>query len=476
MATASLLTACSAGDELTDGQASNTIAGYNKADLTPVSLDVTAPMKVTTRGSGTVGGIKETENKWNGQTLWLFMTYKSGTGYGYGVKPAEFITADGGVSTDIKLYKNRKMTAPSENTKDEELKNGTGKRLECADNSINYYPMSGQFNFFGYHIDDAASNNGGSDTEPQYEYAATPAGNTITEENAASAYIIRVPFTINGTQDLMVGTTTANDPDETTMEKAGYSSTNAANANYYSAYSARKNIHPILTFKHKLTRFTFQVIAGDKTSAGLAENEGEAVKTCATEITGIGVNSGTKNSLIVADVRTSGTKQDFDQTTWSDAKDLVLQERKQDGTLSTEGITAQKLTWNNTYNTGDTLSVGEALMVEPNKDSYSAYVNIKQWVKTSNTEPETATAGSNKPTGWEKPSEGAADPYAGTWTLVTHRYPFTINLSGNEKMVAGTSYNVRIWIYGLHEVKVYTTTSIEAWKDGGDIEVNDDKK
>ena len=482
LAAAGMLTACSAGDDITGGNNtandnSNTIDGYDKADLTPISLGISSPISTTTRSTGTVGGTTEETNKWNGQTLWLFMTYKQGqdeTKYGKGVMPAVFYDAAGNASTAITLFNNRKMTAPASTVEESvTLANGTGKAITCADGSINYYPMTGTFNFFGYHVDDAATettaNTIGSNTVnvPKVKYRMSATAETTS---TAEATIITVPVTIDGSQDLMVGTTTANDPD--TYTDATFSDN--VKSKFYSAYSARKNVHPILTFQHALSRFTFQVVAGDRTSAGLAEYkdkqkgaEGgyEELKTTPAKVTGIYLNSNTVNELVIADPLNQVTG-DF-LTTWTTPKDLALKELNEG---KTQTLTATKLEWDTTKEGGEegkAVSVGDALMLEPGKSAYEGYVTVEQWVKTK-------TAEGAKP---DEDDKVADQTYTGTWTKVTHRFPFTVTIPETDDTAkAGTSYNVKIWVYGLTELKVYVTATPEAWKTvTDDIVVNKDE-
>ena len=477
LAAAGMLTACSAGDDITGGNNtandnSNTIDGYDKADLTPISLGISSPISTTTRSTGTVGGTTDDTNKWNGQTLWLFMTYKQGqdeTKYGKGVMPAVFYDANGKASEAITLFNNRKMTAP---TSDAEtavtLANGTGKAITCADGSINYYPMTGTFNFFGYHVDDAATIKTGTDNVPTVNYR-TSATATATTTASTSSTIITVPVTIDGSQDLMVGTTTANDPDQL----AATTLSDNVKSKFYSAYSARKNVHPILTFQHALSRFTFQVVAGDRTSAGLAEYKSqdnktdlEDLKTTPAKVTGIYLNSNTVNELVIADP-TDKVDGNF-LTTWTTPKDLALKELNAEKT-ATQTLTATKLEWDTTKEGGEegkAVSVGDALMLEPGKSSYEGYVTVEQWVKTK-------TADGKTP---DTTDQVSGQTYSGTWTKVTHRFPFTVTIpvaDGTAK--AGTSYNVKIWVYGLTELKVYVTAVPNQWISGGEIEVNKDK-
>ncbi len=476
LAAAGMLTACSAGDDIAGGNTAdnsntNTIDGYDKSELTPISLGVSSPVKATTRSTGTVGGTTDEANKWNGQTLWLFMTYKQdqGDAYGKGVKPAVFYNAEGTASTEITLFNNRKMVAPeSTDVDDVTLANGKGQAITCADGSINYYPMTGTFNFFGYHVDDAATNTTGTDNVPTVNYR-TSAAATATENLAT---IITVPVTINGAQDLMVGTTTANDPDKL----ANTDLSDNVKAKFYSAFSARKNVHPILTFKHALTRFTFEIVAGDRTSAGLAEykdqttkDELEELKTTPAKVTGIYLNSNTVNELVVADPLDE-IDGDF-ITTWSTPADLALKERK-DGNI--QSLTATALEWNADASpeVGKSVSIGDALMLQPGKNKYEGYVTVEQWVKTNST-----TTEGKLP---DAADQVAEQTYTGTWTKVSHRFPFTVTIPTSDTNTAGvaqagTSYNVKVWIYGLTELKVYVSATPDQWANGGDIEVNKDE-
>lgn len=478
-----MLTACSAGDDITGGNNtadnSNTIDGYDKAELTPISLGISSPISTTTRSTGTVGGTTTETNKWNGQTLWLFMTYKQGqdeTKYGKGVMPAVFYDADGKASTDIELFNNRMMTAPASTvTESVSLANGEGKAITCADGSINYYPMTGTFNFFGYHVDDAATETTqttiGSNTVkvPKVKYRTSATGTPSTTASTSST-IITVPVTIDGSQDLMVGTTTANDPDIYT----GGTYSESVKSKFYSAFAARKNVHPILTFNHALSRFTFQVVAGDRTSAGLAEYKDktqktdlEELKTTPAKVTAIQLMSGTTNELVVANPVGTVTGN-FINNTWGTETLLSLKELNE-GKTETQKLTATALQWVDATTTtdGTPVSVGEALMLPAGQSEYEGYVAVEQWVKskTSTTE--------------KLPDEAdrvAGQTYSGYWTKVTHRFPFTVTIPDDGTAQPGTSYNVKIWVYGLTELKVYVTAAPEMWdQNKEDIEVNKDE-
>ena len=151
---------------------------------------------------------------------------------------------DATAATPTYLYDNQEMITPGSaenlipgmradaNTNEGEamIKNGT----------INYYPPAGNFDFFGYHADNAV---------------ATTAAIAKTDE------LWTVPFTIDGTQDLM-STKAALTP----TQESKLTGTRAND--FYSAYAARKGVHPTLTFKHLLTRLQFSVKAGNDAAAG----------------------------------------------------------------------------------------------------------------------------------------------------------------------------------------------------------------
>jgi hypothetical protein len=91
--------------------------------------------------------------------------------------------------------------------------------------------MTGQYQFYGYYTDDAA--------------------NEALLRIADDGSYYYVPFTIDGTQDLMTAATVA--PDSAKLGSEG----TAGRSNFYSSYAARRGVHPNLRFSHKLTRLQF---------------------------------------------------------------------------------------------------------------------------------------------------------------------------------------------------------------------------
>lgn len=443
LATAGLLTGCSSNDMAIDDEDAP-IPIPPKEELVELNIGAGSPSTTTSRSLGTVGGKDEETNVWKKQTLWLFMTDK-GT-----VKPAQFITSDGSESLAIKLFNNKRMTAPDGVASGE---------MKTVDGAVNYYPMSGTFDFYGYHIDDAAVDGEGNaidltDTskQPAVKFVNTTGG----EVDAKQADKIIVPFKINGTQDLMAGKATLSEADKELL---------AAEADhYYSAYSARRKVTPDVQFKHLLTRLTFSVIAGDKASAGQAVEGQDKALTKPLTVEAILVKSATKGAMTVAYKETPENFLSWDEDAemeWCDLKEKSLTE--ENGPLTT--LTAKSLEWDNETSAGKVLPLGEALLVQPGVTSYDINVKVSQWVQININEPEAAEAGTNKPADY---TEDNKDLYPGTWSLVNHVYPTSINLSDNSAFQPGTSYNVKIYLSGLTKIDV--KASLNKWVEGEEIE------
>ena len=154
------------------------------------------------------------------------------------------------------LYNNREMITPGspdnlifqptvEATNDTKI----GEAMN-ADKSINYYPLSGNFDFYGYHLDDALDGT----TAATYDADDRPFKKT--------ADLWTVPFIIDGSQDLMSTKAALTAGDITKLGSATYK-------DFYSAKAARKKVQPVLSFNHLLSRFVFFVKAGRESAAGM---------------------------------------------------------------------------------------------------------------------------------------------------------------------------------------------------------------
>lgn len=409
LAAAGMLTACSNDDTLGGN-------GDQNVSEQQIRLGV-ASSKVQTRGTGTVGGMTDAENVWAGQTLWVYMLQKGSMDLAYYKAPAV-----GGVATpDVEVFNNKKFTAP-------DAANNTKSGLATtADGTIAYYPVSGNYDFWGYRVDDAAG--------------ATPVVKIVDDngdEVAADQATKRVvDIEIDGSQDIMAGKA---EPSADEVAKLG----NYAD-NFYSAYAARKGVQPNITFNHLLTRFTFEVRAGSKATAGLPAGG----NTDAVKVTGVSVDSKTTGTLTVA--YTGATKEAAELLTFTgDASALTLKQRDAalaDNNAPLVALEPVSLTWTDDAATiGDVIKVGEALLVAPGETEYPLTISLSQDVLEQLTGAKVT-----------RPLEQKA----------------TIKMDGTKKFEPGKSYKVTITVYGLQEIEV--TATLVPWADGGSIDIDDDR-
>lgn len=168
----------------------------------PIVLGTTLDIEEETRSSGPV-------ESWNGEDLYL-----------YGVAR----TADGKHDLGNLLLKQVRTTAPEGSTI------GTIRILK--DNGEHYLYGDGNYDFFGYSVDDAK---------------LEPKEGRIDEQTQT----ISMDVSIDGRQDIMMAWANRKQDCKDLV--------NPENA--YSKTSARHNVHPHLTFKHQLSWFSLYVRA-----------------------------------------------------------------------------------------------------------------------------------------------------------------------------------------------------------------------
>ena len=409
LAAAGMLTACSNDDTLGGN-------GDQNVSEQQIRLGV-ASSKVQTRGTGTVGGMTDAENVWAGQTLWVYMLQTGSMDLAYYKAPAVGTTA----AAETEVFNNKKFNAPNaaDNTK--------SGLATTADGTIAYYPVSGNYDFWGYRVDDAVAG------DPVVKLV-NDAGDEVAADQATKRV---VDIKIDGSQDIMAGKAA---PSTDEVAKLG----NYAD-NFYSAYAARKGVQPNITFNHLLTRFTFEVRAGSKATAGLPAGG----NTDAVKVTGVSVDSKTTGTLTVA--YTGETKAAADLLTFTgDASALTLKQRDAalaDNNAPLVALEPVSLTWTDDAATiGDVIKVGEALLVAPGQTEYPLTIALSQDVLQK--------VGETKVT---MPLEQKA----------------TIKMDGVKAFEPGKSYKVTITVYGLEEIKV--TATLVPWVDGGSIDIDDDR-
>lgn len=411
LAAAGMLTACSNDDTLGGN-------GDQNASEQQIRLGV-ASSKVQTRGTGTVGGMNDAENVWAGQTLWVYMLQKGSMELGYYKTPAEAA----GAAVGTAVFDNKEFKAP--NT----AANTVSGLATTADGAIAYYPVSGNYDFWGYRVDDAVTGT------PDVKLV----DDTDTEVEAAAATKRVVDITIDGSQDIMAGKATPSADEVTKLGNYG--------EKFYSAYAARKGVQPNITFNHLLTRFTFEVRAGSKATAG----EGASGNTEAVRVQGISVESLTDGKLTVA--YKGETKEAADLLTFTGtASPLTLKQRAAGAVDNNDplvDLVEVPLTWPavGEATVGDVIPVGEALLVAPGQTEYPLTIALAQKVK-----------------------KNVADTEKEDMAL---EQKATIKMDGVKAFEPGKSYKVTITVYGLEEIEV--TATLVPWADGGSIDIDDDR-
>lgn len=409
LAAAGMLTACSNEDTLGGN-------GEQNVPEQQIRLGV-ASSKVQTRGTGTVGGMTDAENKWAGQTLWVYMLQKGSMELGYYKTPADAA----GAAVGTAVFDNKEFKAP--NT----AASTVSGLATTVDGTIAYYPVSGNYDFWGYRVDNAVT--GTPDVK-----LVDDTDNEVAADQATKRV---VDITIDGSQDIMVGKAV---PSADEVTKLGdYAD------KFYSAYAARKGVQPNITFNHLLTRFTFEVRAGSKATAGLPAGG----NTDAVKVTGVSVDSKTTGTLTVA--YTGATKEAADLLTFTgDASPLKLQQRSAtavDNNDPLDPLGPVSLTWTDENAAmGDVLKVGEALLVAPGETEYPLTIALSQDVL-------------------QKVGEAKVP--------MNLEQKATIKMDGVKKFEPGKSYKVTITVYGLEEIEV--TATLVPWVDGGSIDIDDDR-
>lgn len=426
-----------------------------------IKLGISTPNIIATRGTGSVGDISGTAgNVWNGQSLNILMFEKGTTTK----------VMDGGTY----IFDGETFQAPliGDNTSAGKIKFITG--------NVKYYPVSGAYDFYGYHVDAAG---------------ATYEDNTAT-----------VTAKIDGTNDIMAATTrfTAADTvaiinahkdkkatykiseanDDTkglVVTEAGALITDAANsddlalvgtelAKAYSAYAARRTVQPNLVFKHMLSRLKFKVYAGEANAAetnsltGEGQTQGNAATPQAT--TGAAYIESIKITGTPADGTTKGTAVGIkDQislqvaptpaltATISDAINAFTLMQLAASHEPAADLIALEPTAPTTFDDGTTgYPVGESMMIVPGDKSFMMTVAIRQFVQTND-----GTGSGNEKWEWKSQS----------FDVIVNA---PANTADGDAFAQSKSYNINITVYGFQKIEV--TASLEGWIEGGDIPVN----
>ena len=281
-----------------------------------------------------------------------------------------------------------------------------------------YYSGTTTYDFFGYYVQDAAT--GPSDLN-----------------DSKDAY--ELPITIDGTQDIM---TAVADPTYA-CDKAFSSRPADWNDKYaFSAYAARRGVHPYLVFKHELTQLNFKVTSGtvfdDKTQLHVTDVTIKAVPSKAT--------------LCVAGA-TPGVKVDDTQSEDPQTNSIVDLKVKESDDVDLAPVKVPAATTSGEPSTivvPDADPVGQSIMLFPDTE-FEIWLTIAQGITTEHTTP-TAT-----------------EVIKRTINITSITQPSEQNLTQFE---AGYAFDITFKVYGLESVDI--TAELTKWKEGGSITVDTD--
>lgn len=451
VAIAALFASCSNSDDFVAPQVISEDVDSGDA-LVPIQIGVGSHVDVSTRGTGTVGSIggDVDDSEWNGQLINVYM-FKKGT------LDLSMEKDPNGTDADVPIFNNQLMITPGSGVGIAPTSEHTGKAmvwdLDDAGKRgvIKYYPQLGNYDFFGYHGDNAT---------------AVPTLNS--EGNAYEA-----DFTIDGSQDLM--STKA-------VEYGTWPNATDDVTRYFSAYSGRRGIHPNLPFDHLLTRLQFNIKAGDEGAAGV--EAGVQVDPSTSAYKGVKVKSIEIFSRKSGKLLTAWTSEAGVQDPVNNTEDEKLQ------------IRASKIKWNDiVYDATDpdantcgwlalkqrpgTDPSANLVPLEPVAPDYNAaaldvadkfpFKQVGEALIVS--KPLTVTPNAEHTDAASVGTEG--DTYFIRIAIVQNvsgnhmsevpgEKPFTTVTSftapsGESGFKLGYSYNVNLVLYGAEEIKVYTT-------------------
>ena len=447
--TAGMLASCSSESLTGSDPESPTPA---QEELVPIQIGVSNNLsaKLQTRGAGTVGDIEDgttsaEESHWQGEKVNIYM-FEKGT---------LNLAKDGENNT---IYDHTLLTTPNTG-----VSTGIAQEITVAGLiKHKYYPVTGNYDFWGYYADDAAT--------------ADPTINGQTD--------VTVPFKINGTQDLMVAKAVP------TADQATIIGGWTEPERFYSAFAARKDIQPEMKFNHLLTRLTFSILAGNNVARGFKElNPGAGNWALPTtgKYTGVFVKSikvksketgkivaaytGAEKStsqLINFDTYVGTVDDDYSDYVWfnlmgkRNADDPTQLDPLYDGTVIFDGPTPNietyldlapgnadnfaKIIWPQQIDPDLANSVGGALLVST-ESSYIMEIELGQYYLDL-----------------EDPVDASNNQYKVIYSILKKPIALT---SGSFQQ--GYSYNVMVTLYGIEEIQIKTT--LASWQQGDNIEI-----
>lgn len=388
----------------------------DNVEMSTMPIQFSSPMPKT-KGTGTVDNVDGTVD-WGERTVRVYAVEK------------------GTMPTDLTV----RATAPLLSGVDIRPADAVDGVITVKDTETYYYPRKGAFDFYGFYSDDAV---------------AGPLKDAVTYDAGKQSYY--APFTIDGTQDLMMAKAAPN------QEVTDYNQDLL-----FSAQSARDGYRPKLTLEHQLARLSFYVIWGDETiensnpsdevfvqslTVKSLKTEGQmhfmAVDDANRKIEWTDVTS----DLPIKELDADGNSQDLNTglDTSIDVNDYATKaefETALEGAgLSIEQVLGKYHPTKVAEEKNATV-VGTPIMVEPKAgtDGYTIdLVLVQYYDKEGNLIPE-----EQRPTVYP---------------------PITVTLDEGD-FEAGKNYNIKLKANSLEIIQV--EVDVKPWEEGGDVEIDPD--
>lgn len=361
----------------------------------PVAIQLSTNIKVN-EVSVTKAGV----DSWNAQTLYIYAL------------PTNEIPAEGNEKI---LVNNAPAEAPSgENaTTDPYALKNIILYNDFDAGTYYYYPADkSTLDFYGYYVDDAFKEGESGQEKPEP---------VITQNDKISLKLY-----LDGSQDIMLAKADKIADTQNIVDAPGMM---IAPANAYSAYSARKGVKPNLKFQHLLSRFVFNVVAGN--------DEGKNVNISEVTLTSL-----SQANLVIASVNGA----------------TGIADAAVDGEFKLEGTTGHSMPCypGRVVNTQDSFTIepgdriGESIMVIP-APMHKMVMKMQQKDNTRGTD--------------------LGDPFEYVYELTPS---MVTNASAVTEFLPGYQYNVNVVVYGREKVEVQVT--LTEWAAGGSITIDNDKE
>lgn len=364
---------------------------FNEPNLTPEEAGAPEAVLLTTNVNASVevksqGGV----DAWNAaQNLHVYAYQRVSGGVDY--------------STATPFINNVSAVSPAEGQADNSI------AVYKPDTSESYYyEGNNTYDFYGFYVDDLAIN-------PRPEQTG-----------------VYIPVEITGGEDVMIAKADPQaDYDYAIGQDLFTGNADTWNVNYaYSAYAARRGVHPSLKFEHQLARFRFYIKSGsDFDVTGAPEN---------LVVKGLSVKSKYKADLCVA-----GSQRGLVNVT-SDLKNLTLRSLDP-ATKQLVDLVSYEVPDKDAAIEDDSNLLGESVMVIPGETSYDIELVMSQF--------------------------GAENKLPVTLKIADVKDDNNNPVRQNA-FQKGYSYRVYITVVGLEDAQI--SAELEPWTDGGRIDIDSD--